>query len=88
VTYVIAESCTDVKDQACVEECPVDYGACEPVCPVEVILYEDDVPGEWAQFTPPSRPPQRTTRPWPLDPPANPVAGSGDDLDPSELAHH
>jgi NAD-dependent dihydropyrimidine dehydrogenase PreA subunit len=24
VTYVIAEPCVDVKDKACVEECPVD----------------------------------------------------------------
>jgi ferredoxin len=24
VTYVIAESCIDVKDKACMEECPVD----------------------------------------------------------------
>jgi NAD-dependent dihydropyrimidine dehydrogenase PreA subunit len=32
------------------DEC-VDCGACEPVCPVEAIFYEDDVPEEWAQFT-------------------------------------
>jgi ferredoxin len=31
------------------DEC-VDCGACEPVCPVEAIYYEDDVPGEWKQF--------------------------------------
>ncbi len=24
---------------------------CEPVCPVEAIFYEDDVPGQRAQFT-------------------------------------
>ena len=24
MTYVIAESCIDVKDKACIEECPVD----------------------------------------------------------------
>ncbi|WP_264005705.1 indolepyruvate ferredoxin oxidoreductase subunit alpha, partial [Mycolicibacterium sphagni] len=24
VTYVIAEPCVDVKDKACIEECPVD----------------------------------------------------------------
>jgi NAD-dependent dihydropyrimidine dehydrogenase PreA subunit len=70
VTYVIAEPCIDVKDKACVEECPVDCiyegprmlyihpdecvdcGACEPVCPVEAIFYEDDVPDNWKQFTP------------------------------------
>ncbi|MDD7927754.1 ferredoxin [Actinomycetospora chibensis] len=32
------------------DEC-VDCGACEPVCPVEAIYYEDDVPEEWAAFT-------------------------------------
>jgi NAD-dependent dihydropyrimidine dehydrogenase PreA subunit len=70
VTYVIAEPCMDVKDTACVQECPVDCiyegdrmlyihptecidcGACEPACPVEAIFYEDDVPAEWAAFTP------------------------------------
>jgi ferredoxin len=70
LTYTIAEPCIDVKDKACVEECPVDCiyegdrmlyihptecidcGACEPVCPVEAIFYEDDVPDEWQQFTP------------------------------------
>lgn len=31
------------------DEC-VDCGACEPVCPVEAIYYEDDVPGEWREF--------------------------------------
>jgi NAD-dependent dihydropyrimidine dehydrogenase PreA subunit len=70
VTYTIAEPCIDVKDKACVEECPVDCiyegdrmlyiqpeecidcGACEPACPVEAIFYADDVPDEWADFTP------------------------------------
>ncbi|MEU5576890.1 ferredoxin [Streptomyces huasconensis] len=28
------------------EEC-VDCGACEPVCPVEAIYFEDDVPAGW-----------------------------------------
>lgn len=32
------------------DEC-VDCGACEPVCPVEAIYYEDDIPGEWADYT-------------------------------------
>ena len=68
MTYVIAEPCIDVKDRACVEECPVDCiyegprmlyiqpdecidcGACEPVCPVEAIFYEDDLPSEWSEF--------------------------------------
>jgi ferredoxin len=33
------------------DEC-VDCGACEPVCPVEAIFYEDDVPAQWKEFTP------------------------------------
>jgi len=70
MTYTIAEPCIDVKDHACVDECPVDCiyegprmlyiqpdecvdcAACEPVCPVTAIFYEDDVPDEWKQFTP------------------------------------
>ena len=32
------------------DEC-VDCGACEPVCPVEAIFYEDDVPARWKEFT-------------------------------------
>ena len=31
------------------DEC-VDCGACEPVCPVEAIYYEDDVPGQWSNY--------------------------------------
>jgi ferredoxin len=31
------------------DEC-VDCGACEPVCPVEAIYYEDDVPGQWEGY--------------------------------------
>jgi NAD-dependent dihydropyrimidine dehydrogenase PreA subunit len=31
------------------EEC-VDCGACEPVCPVEAIYYEDDLPDPWAPY--------------------------------------
>lgn len=31
------------------DEC-VDCGACEPVCPVEAIYYEEDLPGELADF--------------------------------------
>ena len=70
MTYVITEPCIDVKDNSCIEECPVDCiyegdrmlyihpeecvdcGACEPVCPVEAIFYEDDVPAQWKDFTP------------------------------------
>ena len=69
MTYVIAQPCVDLKDKACIEECPVDCiyegermlyihpdecvdcGACEPVCPVEAIFYEDDVPDEWKDYT-------------------------------------
>ncbi len=68
MTYVIAEPCVDIKDKACIEECPVDCiyegarmlyihpdecvdcGACEPVCPVEAIYYEDDVPDQWSSY--------------------------------------
>ena len=68
MTYAICEPCIDVKDKACVDECPVDCiyeggrslyvqpdecvdcGACEPVCPVSAIFYEDDVPEESKQF--------------------------------------
>ena len=32
------------------DEC-VDCGACEPVCPVEAIYYEDDLPKKWAAYT-------------------------------------
>ncbi len=31
------------------DEC-VDCGACEPVCPVEAIFYEDDLPDEWTIY--------------------------------------
>ena len=69
MAYVIGQPCVDIKDRACVEECPVDCiyegermlyiqpdecvdcGACEPVCPVEAIYYEDDVPEEWSDYT-------------------------------------
>jgi NAD-dependent dihydropyrimidine dehydrogenase PreA subunit len=68
VVYVIAEPCIDVKDRACVDECPVDCiyeggrslyiqpdecvdcGACEPVCPVLAIYYEDDLPDDWRVY--------------------------------------
>lgn len=69
MTYVITQACVDVKDKACIEECPVDCiyegermlyihpdecvdcGACEPVCPVEAIYYEDDVPADQVPYT-------------------------------------
>ncbi|MEU5893332.1 ferredoxin [Streptomyces sp. NPDC047461] len=65
MTYVIAEPCVDVKDRACVIECPVDCiyegertlyinpwecvdcHACEPVCPVEAVFHEDDLPAQY-----------------------------------------
>ena len=31
------------------DEC-VDCGACEPVCPVEAIYYEDDLPGDLVPY--------------------------------------
>jgi NAD-dependent dihydropyrimidine dehydrogenase PreA subunit len=61
-------SVVDLKDRACVEECPVDCiyeggrslyihpdecvdcGACEPVCPVEAIYYEDDLPEAFSNY--------------------------------------
>ncbi|MEU4644485.1 ferredoxin [Micromonospora sp. NPDC023814] len=68
MTYVIALPCVDLKDKACVDECPVDCiyegdrmlyihpdecvdcGACEPVCPVEAIWYQRDLPVEWKGY--------------------------------------
>ncbi len=32
------------------DEC-IDCGACEPVCPVQAIFYQDDLPQEWSAFT-------------------------------------
>ena len=40
MTYVIAEPCVDIKDKACIEECPV-----------ESIYYEDDVPAEYSEYS-------------------------------------
>jgi NAD-dependent dihydropyrimidine dehydrogenase PreA subunit len=69
MTYVIGLPCVDVKDRACVDECPVDCiyegrrmlyihpdecvdcGACEPVCPVEAIYYEGDLPPSLQLYT-------------------------------------
>jgi ferredoxin len=76
MAYVICEPCIGVKDQSCVEACPVDCihphrndpdfdnepqlyidpdtcidcGACEPVCPVQAIYAESDVPAEWQEY--------------------------------------
>ncbi len=32
------------------DEC-IDCGACEPVCPVQAIFYEDDLPEMWSEYT-------------------------------------
>ncbi|MEY8016792.1 ferredoxin [Mycobacterium servetii] len=32
------------------DEC-IDCGACEPVCPVEAIYVDEDVPEEWSDYT-------------------------------------
>jgi NAD-dependent dihydropyrimidine dehydrogenase PreA subunit len=32
------------------DEC-IDCGACEPVCPVQAIFYQDDLPAEYAEYT-------------------------------------
>ena len=50
MTYVIALPCVDIKDRACVEECPVDciYEGGRSLCPVEAIYYEEDLPEKWA----------------------------------------
>ena len=55
-------SCVDVCPVDCIhtsdgddqyfidpDEC-IDCGACEPVCPVEAIFYEDDTPEEWKGY--------------------------------------
>ena len=39
MTYVIALPCVDVKDRACVDECPV-----------KAIFQQEDVPGEWNKY--------------------------------------
>ncbi|MBX3099683.1 MAG: ferredoxin family protein [Salinibacterium sp.] len=31
------------------DEC-IDCGACEPVCPVQAIFYEDDLPEQWRDY--------------------------------------
>jgi NAD-dependent dihydropyrimidine dehydrogenase PreA subunit len=68
MTYIITQSCVDVLDRTCIDECPVDCiyegarmlyihpdecvdcGACEPVCPVGAIYFEDDLPAESRPF--------------------------------------
>lgn len=59
-TDVMDRSCVDECPVDCIyggerslyihpDEC-VDCGACEPVCAVEAIAYEDDVPDRWTPF--------------------------------------
>lgn len=57
MAYVIAEPCVDIKDKACIEGSPVDCicGACEPVCPVESIYYDDDLPDQVERLRPDQR---------------------------------
>ena len=58
---VVDRACVDACPVDCIyegsralyihpDEC-VDCGACEPVCPVEAIFFEDDVPEKWADYT-------------------------------------
>ncbi len=57
---VLDRSCVDECPVDCIyegdrmlyiqpEEC-IDCGACEPVCPVEAIYYEDDLPTEFGAY--------------------------------------
>jgi NAD-dependent dihydropyrimidine dehydrogenase PreA subunit len=59
--YVLDKACIEECPVDCIyegermlyihpDEC-VDCGACEPVCPVEAIYYEDDLPDEWKAYT-------------------------------------
>jgi len=52
LTVVLASQCVRLGRMLYIQpdEC-VDCGACEPVCPVEAIYYEDDVPGQWKDFS-------------------------------------
>ncbi len=58
---VLDKSCIDECPVDCIyeggrmlyihpDEC-IDCAACEPVCPVEAIYYEDDVPEEYEAYT-------------------------------------
>lgn len=57
---VMDQSCIDECPVDCIyvgkrmlyiqpDEC-VDCGACEPVCPMKAIAYEEDVPEPWKEF--------------------------------------
>jgi len=50
VTYVIAEPCVDVKDKACIEECPVD---CIYEGKRSLYIHPDecvDTPAQWKDY--------------------------------------
>jgi NAD-dependent dihydropyrimidine dehydrogenase PreA subunit len=58
---VLDKSCIDECPVDCIyegdrmlyiqpDDC-VDCGACEPVCPVQAIYYQDDLPPEWSEYT-------------------------------------
>ena len=59
-TDVKDKSCIEECPVDCIKEGPtmlyinpddcVDCGACEPVCPVDAIYYEDDLPNSQKQF--------------------------------------
>jgi NAD-dependent dihydropyrimidine dehydrogenase PreA subunit len=57
---VIDKSCVDECPVDCIyegtrmlyiqpDEC-VDCGACEPVCPVQAVYYQEDLPVEWERY--------------------------------------
>jgi NAD-dependent dihydropyrimidine dehydrogenase PreA subunit len=59
---VVDRACVDACPVDCIyegeralyiqpDEC-VDCGACEPVCPVFAIFYEDDLPEKWSEYLP------------------------------------
>ena len=58
-------SCVDVCPVDCIYEGPdmlyihpdecIDCGACVPECPVSAIFIEEEVPAEWASYTPKNR---------------------------------
>ena len=56
VNMVVKRGCNDQSVLPMAEHFPgqracagVECGTCEPVCPVEAIFYEDDVPEQWAR---------------------------------------